>query len=164
MTVIAHPLSWAILNVCPAMVAVPVRGAPAFTSTESRTVSLPLPVAPATTVTQGTLLVAVHVHPADALTVTSMVAPEAGTFCCVGLMVELQLSGWLTVNAFPAIVSVPERAGPVFAAAAKVTDPLPEPLLPDVIVSQGALLVAVQPHPLPAVTFTLLLPPADGAA
>jgi hypothetical protein len=163
-TVIAHPLSWAIVNVWPAMMAVPLRGAPAFTSMERRTVSLPLPIAPATTAIQGTLLVAVHVHPPGALTVTSTVPPAAGTFCCVGLMVELQLSAWLTVNAFPAIVSVPERAGPVFAAAAKVTDPLPEPLPPDVIVSQGALLAAVQPHPLGAATLTLLLPPADGAA
>jgi hypothetical protein len=44
----------------------------------------------------------------------------------------------------------------------KPTEPLPEPFAPDVIVSHGALLLAVQLQPLFAVTLTLALPPAAG--
>jgi hypothetical protein len=60
------------------------------------------------------------------------------------------------------MVSVPERSGPVFADAVKPTEPLPEPFDPDVIVSHGALLLAVQLQPLLDVTLTLPLPPAPG--
>jgi hypothetical protein len=50
------------------------------------------------------------------------------------------------------MVRMPVRAAPVLAAAAKVTDPLPLPLVPDVMVSHNALLAAAQGHPAPAVT------------
>jgi hypothetical protein len=40
--------------------------------------------------------------------------------------------------------------------------PLPTAVLPDVIVSQAALLVVVQPHPFAVVTFTVPVPPALG--
>jgi hypothetical protein len=62
------------------------------------------------------------------------------------------------------MVSVPERVGPAFAAAVKFTEPFPEPVAPDVIVSHGALLADVQLQPLPAVTLTLPDPPAPGAS
>jgi hypothetical protein len=42
----------------------------------------------------------------------------------------------------------------VFAAAVNATDPFPLPLLPLVIVTQESVLVAVQLHPLGAVTAT----------
>jgi hypothetical protein len=50
-----------------------------------------------------------------------------------------------------------------------VTDPLPLPVAPALMVSQLALLVAVHPQPLGALTATVPLPPAgvalaDGAA
>jgi hypothetical protein len=45
-----------------------------------------------------------------------------------------------------------------------LTVPLPVPLAPDVIVIQPALLVAVQAHPLAAVTLTEPLPPLAGIA
>jgi hypothetical protein len=41
--------------------------------------------------------------------------------------------------------------------------PFPVPLPPELIVIHVALLVAVQPHPVPAVTATLAAPPADVA-
>ena len=63
----------------------------------------------------------------------------------------------------PAIVNVPERAPPVLAAALYWTVPLPLPLPPDVMVSQDALLAAVQEHPPPAVTPTLPVPPPPAA-
>ena len=47
----------------------------------------------------------------------------------------------------------------MFAAALKFTVPLPEPLAPDVMVSQLTPLVAVHAHPVPAVTFVLPVPP-----
>jgi hypothetical protein len=59
------------------------------------------------------------------------------------------------VSVGSAIVSVPVRTPPGFAATSNATVPLPLPLAPDVIVSQEALLVAVQVHPLIVVTSTL---------
>jgi hypothetical protein len=42
-----------------------------------------------------------------------------------------------------------------------VTDPLPLPVAPALMVIQAALLVAVQLHPVPAVTVTVPVPAAD---
>ena len=53
------------------------------------------------------------------------------------------------------------RAAPVLAAAVKLTVPFPVPVLPEVIVIHGELLVAVQVHPgEEVVTVTLPVPPA----
>ena len=73
----------------------------------------------------------------------------------------MQPDVWVTVKVCPAMVIVPLRAGPTaaFEATLKLTVPLPLPFAPPVIVIQTALLTAVQVQPLPAVTFTLLLPP-----
>jgi hypothetical protein len=65
---------------------------------------------------------------------------------------------WVTVNDKPAIVSVPVREPPGFAATLKPTEPFPVPLAPDVTVIHIALLVAVHVQ-LPAVV-TLTLPEA----
>src|SRR4051812_24395089 len=62
----------------------------------------------------------------------------------------------------PATVSVPERAGPLVAAAFTETVPLPFPLAPLAIVIHDAWLVAVHAQPAPAVTVTVPLPPEDG--
>jgi hypothetical protein len=65
-------------------------------------------------------------------------------------------ASWFTVNVCPAIVIVPDCVdGPGFAATLNVTVPLPLPGVPAVTVIHGALLVAVQLHPAPAVTFTV---------
>jgi hypothetical protein len=58
----------------------------------------------------------------------------------------------VTVNVCPAIVSVPVRAAPPFAAIANVTVPLPVPEAPAVTVIQLTPDAAVHEHPLPAVT------------
>jgi hypothetical protein len=65
----------------------------------------------------------------------------------------------VTVKVAPATVSVPVR-GDVLVLAAKLTlvDPLPEPPLPAVMLSQDALLVAVHAHPPGAVTATDVVP------
>jgi hypothetical protein len=69
----------------------------------------------------------------------------------------------LTVKVWPSIVSVPERASPELEATLYCTVPLPLPLPADVIVSQEALLIAVQLQPPALVTPTLPVPPPAGA-
>ena len=68
----------------------------------------------------------------------------------------------VTVKVDPPMVKVPVRLlVDVFAAALKPTVPFPVPLAPEVVVSQLALLVAVQLHDGFAVTVTdLVSPPA----
>jgi hypothetical protein len=69
------------------------------------------------------------------------------------------------VKVCPAAVIVPVReAVVVFAATVKPAVPFPEPLAPELIVIQLAPLVAVQAHPVPAVTLRLPGPPAAAAA
>ena len=53
------------------------------------------------------------------------------------------------MNVWPATVTVPVRAPPVFAATLNATEPFPLPLAPEVTVTQAALLLAVQAQPLP---------------
>ena len=67
----------------------------------------------------------------------------------------------VTVTVWPAIVTVALRdEAAVFAAAATLTVPSPDPLAPLVTVSQLALLVAIHVHPAGAVNVTAALPPA----
>jgi hypothetical protein len=54
-----------------------------------------------------------------------------------------------------AIVAVPVRAPPVFAATLKPTAPFAVPVAPDVIAIHASLLVAVHAQPAPAVTVTV---------
>ena len=75
------------VNVCPAMVIVPVREL-VFGLDEALnvTVPLPLPLAPPVTVSQDVLLLtAVHAHPVAAVTPTLPVAVPAPTDCPVEL-------------------------------------------------------------------------------
>ena len=66
---------------------------------------------------------------------------------------------WLTVNVWPATVSVPLRAPPVFAATVNETVPGPLLLALPVIVSHAALAVAVQAQPVADCTLKLPGPP-----
>jgi hypothetical protein len=68
----------------------------------------------------------------------------------------------LTVNTCPAIVRVPDRAGPVVGATLNATVPLPLPLAPDESAIHDTLLFAVHEHPAAAVTATVSLPPEAG--
>jgi hypothetical protein len=70
----------------------------------------------------------------------------------------------LTVNVWLAIVIVPLRAAPVFAATVKPTDPLPVPLAPEVTVIQDALLTAFQVHVLTDVVTAIGVPAPPAAA
>ena len=68
------------------------------------------------------------------------------------------------MNVWPATVSVPLRAAPLFAAAVNATVPLPLPEAPFVSMIQASFAVAVHAQPAPAVTPTLPLPPAASTA
>ena len=64
------------------------------------------------------------------------------------------------MKVFPAINTLPTRAEPLLLADTEYdTPPLPEALAPAVIVNQLALLIADQPQPAPADTFTVPEPP-----
>ena len=72
-------------------------------------------------------------------------------------------AAWLRVKVCPAIVAVPLRACPGFEATVSVTVPLLVPLLPTLIVSHAALLVAVHEQVEGAVTRTVTVVPPAGA-
>jgi hypothetical protein len=129
------------------------------------TVPLPLPLAPAVIVSHEALLVAVHAQPAGAVTATGVPAPPAAPAVWLLDAIEnAQLPACDTVNVCPAMESVPLRAAPVLAAIVKLTVPLPLPLVPAVIVSHVALLVAVHAQPEGADTATgVPAPPAAPA-
>jgi hypothetical protein len=148
--------------VWPAIVSVPVRSVPGFAATAKWTLPLPVPLAPDVIVIQGSLLVAVHVHPALVETVTGEAPPPfLSTESLVGLIEYEHGALCVSVNVWLAIVSVPVRMLPVFAATVNATVPLPFPLAPDAIVIQGALLAEVHVHPVAAVTATGAPAPPD---
>ena len=66
------------MNVCPPAVIVPERCGPVLAATLYWTVPLPVPVAPAVTVSQFTLLFAAHPQPSADLTSNVPDAPAAG--------------------------------------------------------------------------------------
>jgi hypothetical protein len=151
------------VKVCPATVNVAERAAVVvFAAAANVTVPLPLPVAPAEMVTHPALLVAVQAHPALVVTSTVPDPPAAANDWLAAEILKAQAApACVTVNVLPATVNVPVRGVvAVVGAAVKLTDPLPVPLAPALMVNHAALLVADQLHPAPAVTPTLPLPPA----
>jgi hypothetical protein len=160
------------VKVCPAMVIVPVRAPPEFAATLNSTVPFPLPLAPDVTVTQEALLVAVHAQLLVVETATVLPAlPAAAIDWLVGAM-EYEHDGGggggggggaggstivpvcVSVNVWPAMVSVSVRAPPAFGSTRNPTDALPLPLAPVVIEIHAALLTAVHAHPAGADTAT----------
>src|SRR4051794_30645245 len=114
-------------------------------------------------VTHAALLEADHAHPAVVETAAVPDPPALVNDWLVGEMLNAQLgaAAWLTVKACPPTVSVADRVdADVFAAAVKLTVPLPVPLAPAVIVTQPALLADVHEQPAVVVTATLPEPPA----
>ena len=122
---------------------------------------VPDPVPDAVRVIHPTVVDDVHAHPDCVVTVIVPVVPPPGTVTRDGLTENVQDElGSVTTNVCPAIVSVADRAVVVvFAAAVKLTVPEPVRPVPFEMVTHAAPLVAVQLHPTPAVTLTLLLPP-----
>ena len=66
------------VNVWPPTTMLSVRDAPVFAAAVNATVPLPLPLAPAVMVIHDAPVVAVHVHPAGAVTLKEPVPPAAG--------------------------------------------------------------------------------------
>jgi uncharacterized membrane protein YgcG len=171
----------ATVNVCPAIVMVPLRASLAFADTTYATLPLPVPDPPELTEIHAALLDALHAQPVVVETVTVPVLPPVGALALVG-EIEYEhvvgggegaggeggggeggggeggggeggggegggggslLAACVTVNARPAIVSVPVRAAPLLAATLNVTDPLPVPVAPAVTVIHDTLVVAL---------------------
>jgi hypothetical protein len=155
--------SWLTVNVWPAIVTVPLRATPVvFAATDSATVPLPVPEPPLVIVIHGTLGVAVHGQPELVVTTVKAAPPAAGTDCDDGAMAKLH-APCVTVNVWPATVTVPVRAAPVVLAAADTaTVPLPVPELPLVIVIHGTFGIAVHVQAGPVVTIVEAAPPPTG--
>jgi hypothetical protein len=157
-----HPAPACVtVKVLSATVTVPTRLAlDRFVATMKLNFPDPVPGPALITAIHATLLSASHAHPAGAVTVLFPNPPSAETAWVVGVMVIAQTLGayWVTVNAVPAIVTVPVRvAVPVFAATVKVTLPVPFPEAPAMMAIHAALALAVHAQPEPAVT---VLPPS----
>ena len=148
---------------------VPVRLAPAFGATVNSTLPLPLPLAPDVIVIQEAPVTAVQEQLLpDAVTANEPAPPPAGTVAPVGFNVYVQvgrIACWFTVNVWPAMVIVSERAAPTFGSTRNPTDPLPFPLAALVNEIQDADSVAVHAHAAGAVTPIEPVPPtADSDA
>ena len=154
---------WVKVTVSPATVSVAVRdNAVVFGATVAFTVPSPEPLGLSVIVSHVASLVAVQSQAAGAVTVTPALLPSGGTDTEDGATAKLQTTPlWVKVTVSPATVSVAVRDNAVvFGATVALTVPSPEPLGLPVIVSQSALLVAVQLHSAGAVTLTVLLPPS----
>ena len=101
-------------------------------------------------------------QPPAAVTDTLPVPAASLKLCDVGVAVKVQAAPVCVIDTVcPPTVTVPVRGvAKVLAAADNATVPLPDPLLPEVIVSHEPLLVAVHAHPDAAVTATDSAPPA----
>ena len=125
------------------------------------TVPLPLPLFPADICTNPELLLALQPQPDGAVTLTLPLPPlepkeadGADSEYVQPTPASVMLKLW------PAMVSVP--LWPIllpFALTVYDTAPLPLPLVPAEICTKPELLLALQPQPDGAVTFTLPVPP-----
>lgn len=90
--------------------------------------------------------------------------PAAATDRLDGVTVKAHEPACVTMKLLPAMVAVALREEvPELADTRRFTVPLLDPDAPDVTTSQETGLVAVQLHPLPAVTLTLIVSPAATA-
>jgi hypothetical protein len=148
------------VNVRPATISVPLRAGPVFAAALNRIDPLPLPDVAPLIVSQSAIFVAFHAQPLATVTATVPVPPPAPIDWLPGAIEEtLQSAACVTVNGFPAIVTVALRAAPVFALTEKLTVPVPVPLAPLVIEIHDTSLVAVHAQLALAVTVTLPVPP-----
>ena len=158
----AHGPPCRTLTTVPAIVSDPSRlHVVVLAATSNVTEPLPDPEAPLVSVIHTLLLTAVHGQPAAVVTVLLPVLAAAVNDWLVGDTAgEHELPACVTVKVAPAMVSVPVRAEAVLAATLNDTDPLPDPVAPLVTVSQEALLEALHPQPVAAVTLAVPFPDA----
>src|SRR5439155_24764891 len=109
------------------MLTVPDRAGPVLTETATVTLPLPVPFDSVVTASHPAWLVALQLQPAGALTATAAAPPPGPIEAPPGLIayeqVELVAGGfspWFTVTVWPATVSDPDRAAPVFAPTEKL--------------------------------------------
>lgn len=130
---------------------VPVRAVvSALGAAENFTVPLPVPLAAEVRVSQSGLpLTTVHGQLLFPVVMLKLpVPPVFGTFAELGESVYVQVDAdWVTVKVVPATVSVPVRSTKKgLDATVYPTEPSPVPGLPNEIVIQMALLIAVREH------------------
>ena len=112
------------------------------------------------------LAVQSHCGP-DVVTLSVRVTPglgSGGTLMVVRLNVNTQLVACCTENVCLAIVSDPLLTLNGLDATENATEPLPMPLVPDVIEIQESLLAAVHVHPFSEETVTVGPAPPPGLA
>ena len=124
---------------------------------------MPLPVAPTVMVSHASLLAAVQAQPVDVVTAIVPDPPADATFADAGEIASAHvMPACVRVNVLPPAVSVPVRGVvAVFGATLYVTEPLPLPVAPALIVIHASLLVAVHAQPVDVATATVPVPPPD---
>lgn len=107
---------------------------------------MPAPVLPEEITIQETLLTAIQLHSAGAVTLTMPKPPLDGTLALAAPSVMVQPTpAWLMLKVRPPIVREPNRVAPLgFAVTKYARVPFPVPLAPAVMLSQSLLLTAVQ--------------------
>src|SRR5687768_14768002 len=122
----------------------PLRASSPFAATLNLTVPAPVAAAPAVTVIQETVAVAVHAQSLRVVTFVVRSPPADGTSIVAGKVANVQgAAACVTVTVCVAMVSAPTRAAPGLAAMLSCTDPAPVPAAPEPMVIQGTLEVAV---------------------
>src|SRR3954449_12886221 len=104
-----------MVSVRPATMTVPLRGGDAFDCTANATCPLPAPLGGAAVI-QSTPELALHVQPGPVVTEATAFPPPPVTSCEDGSTAYVQPFACVIVNDDPAIVTVPDRAGPILAA------------------------------------------------
>jgi hypothetical protein len=157
--------AWFTVNVCPAIVTVPLRAAGSgLAAAATVTVPVPVPLDPLAIVSHGALAAALQLHEAaDAVTVTVAFPAAAPRLAFGGAIVKVHGGGGVAdcviVNVRPATVSVPDRSAPPLAATVNGTVALPLPLVVLTVI-HGTLLDAVHEQPAYAAsTRSVALPP-----
>lgn len=152
--------AWLTETACPATLSEPVRAVPVvFAVNEKVTEPMPDPVAPAVTVIHGVVVVAVHGQDVPEMTLSVRLLAVASTEKLTGVTVDAQpVAACVTVTVWPAAVNVPVRGLPVaFCAMENVTEPIPEPAAPLVMVIQLVAVVAVHGQDVPETTLSVRL-------
>jgi hypothetical protein len=153
------------VSVCPPIAIVPLRAAPAFAAALKTTTPLPVPDDPAVTVIHEAFDTAVHAQPPPAVTFVLPSPPPAAKSTVDGDSEKPHgAAACVTVNVWAAMVAVPVRAAPEFAATFSVTVPGPVPDPPEAIVIHPAFGTAVHAHEPPVVTVIVDIPPAADIA
>lgn len=156
-----QPELWLIANGRPAMVSVALRAGPVVGATANWIVPFPFRLPPLVIVIHDALLVAVHSHPAAAVTATVPEPPVLATECDSGSMLTWHPLPCVTVKTCSPIRSVPVRAGPSQAPTRNPTVPGPVPDVADVIDIHAVSLRA--DHGQAASVVTLIVPDPPSA-